>query len=77
LNAALINNPRIHIDDEDMLIIKSRDYKFIARKESTSNSDSQKIEMKKGRKVIAEEVRKVDGAGSKHFDVIETDSSDS
>jgi hypothetical protein len=43
-------------DDEDMLLVKPLDYKLRARKASAIMSESLKIEKKKARRVILEQL---------------------
>jgi hypothetical protein len=63
-------------DDEDILMVKSLDYKLRARKVSALMSESLKIEKKKARKVILEQpAMEVESSSSNQCQVVETDSS--
>jgi hypothetical protein len=61
-------------EDEDMLMVKSLDYKLQARNASGSRSQSQKSEKKKARKFILEQPAIEEESGSSNH-IVETDSS--
>jgi hypothetical protein len=64
-------------DDENMLMLKSLDYKLGARKASASMFEALKIEQKKARKILVEQPIMVGGCGSSnHCQLVETDSSE-